>query len=174
VVDRQRAGGEERIEQLAPAVREAPQVAPGLGVPELELDLLDAQAGPRRVDRHPHLAPESTRRREASFARLGGQVPLARQWLAGDETGAETDQIACRSLRDAESSAARPGEGRDREVGVGLGQRPNVTCEVRVCEHDRSGRSGDLGQGQGLPLPAPRELQDAGPGALGLSGGCIA
>ena len=78
----QRARGEQCVEQLPSAVPGTRRVAPGRAVVEVEVDLLDGEPGPQRVDGHAHLTPESRRKREAGRPRLLAQPALAGERLA--------------------------------------------------------------------------------------------
>ena len=62
VVDAERAGRQDSIHELATPVGEARRVPPGLSMPEVERDLLEAKARAERVDRHPSLAAEPAAR----------------------------------------------------------------------------------------------------------------
>jgi hypothetical protein len=64
IVDGERPGGEQRVDELAPPVQEPAQVATGRPVAERQRHLADAEAGASRVDRHPDLAAEARRERE--------------------------------------------------------------------------------------------------------------
>ena len=63
------AGEQRRRASWRAAVHEAARVAAGRAVRERQLDLRDAQPGADGVDRHPHLAAEAGREREARLAR---------------------------------------------------------------------------------------------------------
>jgi hypothetical protein len=120
VVDGERAGREQDVQQLAPAVEEAGEVAPRGSMVEVDLDLFHAQPRPECVDRHPHLAAEARCQRKARRAGSGTQATLARQRLARCEAGAEGDELTGDSLGDPEPAAGFVAESRDDQVGVTL------------------------------------------------------
>jgi hypothetical protein len=68
VVAGERPTGERGVEELARAMCETRQVAPGRSMAQWQLDLLDPKAGADRVDRRADLAAEAGRRREARGA----------------------------------------------------------------------------------------------------------
>src|SRR5207247_6775296 len=115
--------GKGRVEELARAVREAGCIATGRPVEKRELDLVNGKALPGRVDRHPHLAAETRRSREARRARGRGECALAGKRLARLEAGERADQPSGRSLRNAEAPTLALCEDRDRKVGPGFEQR---------------------------------------------------
>ena len=80
MIDTERAAREQHIEQLAPAMREAVEVASGRPVCERKLDFRHAKPAAGRVDGHPHFAAEAGRQREARLARLGRWQPAQRYW----------------------------------------------------------------------------------------------
>ena len=94
VVDGLRPAREHEIGELAAAVREPAQVAPGRAMLEVELDLLHLEAGADGVDRHPRLDPEAHRDGEHGRAGAAGQVALPGERLTWREPAAQPDQRA--------------------------------------------------------------------------------
>ena len=174
VVGRERAEGEEDVTELARPVREPGEIAPGRPVAEGKHDLLDLEAGRGRVVRHAHLAAEAPGDRKARTARLGGDGTLPGERLERIAAGPEAEQPPRGSLDDAEPTALPFREGGDRQVGAALDERPHVADEIGVAEEQRSLGRSTLGERQGLPLPAPREPEDAGARSFGLDGGAVA
>jgi hypothetical protein len=82
VIDRRRAAGEQRVQQLPAAVCEAGGVATRGAVPDRQLQLGDPQARTNRVDGHPHLAAEAGGEREAGLPRRLRERSLAGKRLA--------------------------------------------------------------------------------------------
>ena len=82
-----RPAGEHGVEQLTSTVCEPGGVPAGCPVPQRQLDLGDAQPCFDGVDRHPHLAAEARREREASVSRRLRECALAGERLLGRETG---------------------------------------------------------------------------------------
>jgi hypothetical protein len=108
-------------------VREAGGVTAGRAVVEVEVDLLHAQPGSERVDRHPHLAAEPGCEWEARGAGPLAQATLSGERLAGLEARPQVDELPRDALGNAESAAHAMRERGHAEVGVSLGkgrQRP--------------------------------------------------
>ena len=93
------------VGELAAAVGEPAQVAPGRAVLEVELDLLDLEPGADGVDRHPRLDAEAHRDGEHGGAGARGEAALPRERLARREAAAQPDQRARRRLREPEAAA---------------------------------------------------------------------
>ena len=96
---------EHRVEQLAPPVEEPRRVAARGPVVEVDLDLLDGEAGAERVDGHAHLAAEAGREREAGRPGAYADEPLSRERLPGSDARAEPDQLPPDALGDPEAAA---------------------------------------------------------------------
>ena len=108
-------------------MREAGGVTAGRAVVEVEVDLLHAQPGSERVDRHPHLAAEPGCEREARGAGTLAQATLSGERLAGREARPHVDKLPRDALGNSESAAHAVRERGHAEVGVSLGkgrQRP--------------------------------------------------
>ena len=103
-----------------PRWRNPREVAAGGAVAQRQLDLLDPEAGAGGVDRHPHLAAEPGREREARRPCRRRERALARERLRALEAASAPDQRAGAALGDAEAAALLLGERRDREVGAVL------------------------------------------------------
>ncbi len=58
MVDAERAGGKDRVNELAAPMRKPDRVAPRRPMLEVEGNLLEAEARPECVDGHPRLAAE--------------------------------------------------------------------------------------------------------------------
>ncbi len=174
VVDGGRPGGEQRVDELVCAVREAAQVAAGGAVAERQLDLLDAQPGAGGVDRRAHLAAEAGGKREDGAARGGRKRALARERLARVDARQRLDQHAGRALGDAEAAALPLGERGDGQVGVGLVERPQVAGQVGVGKEQPPRRRLALGRGERLALAAPRQAHDPRPRLLRARRGRVA
>ena len=86
VVDAQRAGREQRVDELAAAVEEAARVAAGRAVLERQLDLLDAQ--PRADARRSSCASRSRSRARAGRPRRAPRADNAR-WPDSGSRGVE-------------------------------------------------------------------------------------
>ena len=132
VVDGERAGGEERVDELAAAVREAAEVAAGLAVAQRQLELRDAEPGARGVDRHAHFAAESGGEREALLrARPRDSARWPESGSRASKPASATDERARHALGDPEAAAAALGERGDREVGAVPDERPEVARRGR-------------------------------------------
>src|SRR6185503_6639055 len=151
-------------------VTETRRVAPGRAVVEIEVDLLDGEPGPQRVDGHAHLTPESRRKREAGCSRLLAQPALARERLAGREARPQTDELAPDALGEPEPTADAARERRHAQIRFSLRERRQRPAQVGVAEEERARRSHALAGGERLALPALRETEDDRAGRLGL--GC--
>ena len=172
-VDRERPGGDDDVPELATAVEEAAEVAAGGAVAQAELLLGHREPRAGRVDRHPRLGAEARREREAGRARRGREGALAGERRAGAIAGAQPDQRPRGLARDPEPPALGDRERRDDEVGVALEQRPEVTAQVRVGEHDVPRRRRALRGRERLALAAARQPEDDGAGGLRLGGGAV-
>ena len=148
VVERERAGREDRVEELAAAVEEAGGVPPSRPVVEVELDLLDREARPE--ERRSSSAPRSRTRgeREAGGAGPSAQEPLARQRLARRLARPQADERAADALGDPEAPADPATERRDREVGVATRRAGAAT---------RAGRRRQRSSGPGGAARSPAE-----------------
>ena len=71
-------------------------------------------------------------------------MALPRERLARLEARSQPDQLAGRALGDPEAASAPLGEGGDGEIRLSVGERAQIADEVRVGEHDRTGRRGEL------------------------------
>ena len=130
VIERRRSAGERGVEQLAAAVEEAPGVAAGCAMTQRQLALPDAEPRADRIDRHPHLAAEPRREREAGSrarlrrARAGPKAvrwrkPLRARMSARAARFARPKPPPCRSanaatVRSASRRRAARGRRRDR------------------------------------------------------------
>ena len=167
VVHRLRPACEERVQKLAAAMQKAAQVTAGRAVSERKRDLVHREARARRVDRHPGLAAEPGREREARLPRGGRKEALPRERFLGVEPAAQADQRASGCLRDAEAAALPLLEPRHGEVGSVLDERREVPLEIRVAEEQRPRVELALGERQRLALTPPRQTEDARPRFLG-------
>ena len=152
VVERERTGGGDGLDELAAAMGEACRIPAGRAVAEVELDLADVEPGLQRVDRHPHLAAEAARHREAGRPRSLAQVALARERLREQAPSPRLHDHPGGALRDPEAAALRPCERRDGEVAARLDQRLQVAVDVRVAEQQWPGRCDPLRSGERLAL----------------------
>ena len=109
-------------------------IPPGHPVPQLKLELRDAEAGPRRVDGRADLAAEAGGEREAHRPRALRERPLAGERLLRDEAGPGPDESPGSPLRDPETAALTLGEDGDREVRVGVRERGQVAVEICVAD----------------------------------------
>ena len=155
-------------------MHEPGQVAFGLLVRERQHELRDAEAPPGCVDRHPHLAAEPGRDREARLPRGRAHVSLTGQRLLCGVAGARADELSRDVLGDSEAAAAAFGEHGDRHVVAGPGERCKVSHEVCVREHERPGRSGPLSQRERLSLAAPGQPEHTRSRSLRLVGRGVA
>jgi hypothetical protein len=73
---------------------------------------------------------------------------------------AEAEQRAGSALDDPEATALAFGEGRDREIGTGRDQRPQVADEIGIAEKHRAARSRLLCERQGLSFAATWKPED--------------
>src|SRR5205814_8833110 len=167
VVDGARAAGEQRVERLPPAVREAAGIPCGRAMAERQLEFGNPEAGPDRVDRHPHLAAEAGRERKACLAGGLRQRALARERFLRTEARKSPDEGAARLLGKPESAPLALGEGGDREIAVGCRELRQVSLDVGVDEEDAAGGRGALGEGEGLPFASSRQAEHLRPGTLG-------
>ena len=136
VVDAERARRQHRVEQLAPPVEEARGVATRGSVVEVDLDLLEGEAGAQRVDGHAHLAAEARREREADGPGARAHEPLAGQRLPGADARAQPDQLPPHALGEAEAAADPPAERGHRQVGLASGERAGA---IRAGRRRRAG-----------------------------------
>src|SRR5262245_14647783 len=104
---------------------------------ERELDLLDDEPGAGGVVGHAGVATEARREREAHRPRCLRERALAREGLAQLSARAEPEQRTGRSFDEAEAAALPLGERGDRDVGLAVGQRPQIADEVGVAEDER-------------------------------------
>src|SRR6266545_4642191 len=144
---------------------------------ELELDLLDRQAGADGVDRHPRLDAEAGCEREDRRARRRREVALTRERLGRLEAAAEPDQRPCDALRDPEATAlpaCEPRHPHALQQTVTWQEGARVAAQVGVEEQQRARRRGPLRGRQRLPLAATREPEDDGAGLLGAVGRRVA
>jgi hypothetical protein len=148
-------------------------VATSGAVAEVELHLPDVETGLQRLDRHPRLDAEAGCDREHCRTRGRRERPLTRERLAHDASAAELDQGPCDALREPDPAAQPAREGRDRHVCPGPDERTEIAVEVGVAEEQRPLGALALGQGERLPLPPPREPDDAGARSLGGRGGPV-
>ena len=174
MVDPERPGGEDGVEELAPPVEEAGGVAARGPVVEIELDLLKGQAGLERVDGHPNLRAEARGERETGGPRARADEPLPRERLAWRRAGAQAHELPAHTLRDPETAPDPASEGGDREIGVALGERAQRAAQVRVGQEQRPRRRGTLAGGQRLPLPQPLDPEHERPGRLRALGRPVA
>src|SRR6266545_1665623 len=131
---------------------------------ELELDLLDRQAGADGVDRHPRLDAEAGCEREDRRARRRREVALTRERLGRLEAAAEPDQRPCDALRDPEATAlpaCEPRHPHALQQTVTWQEGARVAAQVGVEEQQRARRRGPLRGRQRLPLAASREPSSA-------------
>ena len=142
-------------------MQKAAEVTAGRAVPERERDLAHGQARARGIDRHPRLAAEPGREREALRPRRGREETLPRERLLGVEPAAQPDKRASGCLRHAEAAALALREPRDGEVGAVLDERRELPLEVGVAEKQRARGELALGERQRLALAAAREPDDA-------------
>ena len=149
---------------------EARPVAARRAVVEVELDLLEGEAGAERVDRHAHLAAEAGSEREAGRAGAGTDDPLAGERLPRCGARAEANELPPHPLGDAEASADPAPESRHREVGVALDERPERPAQIGVAEEEPSRGRGALAGRQSLALAQP--LDPDHDGARGLGPAC--
>lgn len=160
MVDRQGPDGEQRVEKLAAAMREARQVAPGLAVLEVHVDLLDVQACAQHVDGHPQLASEAGREWKGGRARTSAQETLTREGLSGDEAGAQADQLPRDSLRDSKASSASARERGDEDVGSAPSKGREGAIQIGIAEKQRTGRRSPLPSRKRLAFPSAPEADD--------------
>ena len=152
---------EQQVAELPPTVDEAGDVATRRAVLEVELDLADVEAGPKRVDRHPRLDAEAGRDREHLGARPRRERALPGQRLLDAASAAELDQAAGDALREPEPAAGAPREAGDGEVGLVLHERPQVADEVGIAEEERPLAALALGERQRLTLAPAGKRDDA-------------
>ena len=108
VVPPQRADREEQVEELAAAVREARgDRGRSGGGPGRARSPVSVTPGAERVDRHPRLAAESRRQREARRRAPPPSAALARQRLATSTPVRKRIERRGDPLRDAEAAALR-------------------------------------------------------------------
>ena len=118
--------------------------------------LLDAQPGADGVDRHPHLAAEARREREAGRARRRRERRWPESGSRASKPVSSADERAAGALGDPEAAALPLGERGDGEVGAASSERAQVAAQVGVAEQQRARRRGALGERQRLALAAPR------------------
>src|SRR5206468_671259 len=111
------AGGRD-VGELARAVREPAQVATGGAVLEVELDLADAKAGARGIDRHRGLHAEARRERQHGLERRAPQGTLAAQRRGELEAGPPADERPRGLQREAEPPADASRERGDGDVAA--------------------------------------------------------
>src|SRR6266540_125081 len=153
------SAGVEHVAELPGAVDEAAEVAPGRAVAQRQLELTHPQTGPRRVDRHSHLASEPWGGRETRLPCGRREQTLAGERLARFEPGQKGDQAPRDPLRDAEASADSLGKYGDAQVRAVLDEWREVAGQIRVAEQKEAGRCCPLRRGQRLPLPATPKAQ---------------
>ena len=129
VVDAERAEREHDVAQLAAAVQEPAQVAPGRTVAKGQLDLLDGRAL-RRARRTSSACRSRTRRRAGSTlrARLAESARCPESGSRSSRPGAEPEELAGGSLGDPEAAApaaprTRRSRGRRRARAAARGRR---------------------------------------------------
>ena len=140
---------------------EAGEVAARRAVLEVDLDLADVEAGPKRVDRHPRLDAEAGSDREHLGARPRRERALPGERLRDAAPATELDQAAGDALGEPEPAAGAPREAGDGEVCIGLHERPQVAGEVGVAEEERPLAALALGERQRLSLAPARKRDDA-------------
>src|SRR6266511_2571612 len=128
-------------------------------VAQRQLELTHPQTGPRRVDRHSHLASEPWGGRETRLPCGRREQTLAGERLARFEPGQKGDQAPRDPLRDAEASADSLGKYGDAQVRAVLDEWREVAGQIRVAEQKEAGRCCPLRRGQRLPLPATPKAQ---------------
>src|SRR5581483_7301603 len=105
MVPRQRSAGDERIDELAAAVREPAGVTARRAVAERHDDLRDVEPGAQDIDRHAQLAAEPGCERKGGAACPRRQEALAGERLAQPTAGAGPDHGPCDGLRDPEPAS---------------------------------------------------------------------
>src|SRR6185503_2431791 len=148
---------EQQVAELSPAVDEAGEVVARDAVLEVELDLADVEAGPKRVDRHPRLDAEAGSDREHLGAGPSGERALPGQRLLDAAPTPELDQAAGDRLGEPEPAAGAPREAGDGEVCIVFHERPEVSDEVGVTEEERPLAALALGERERLSLAPARE-----------------
>ena len=120
------------------------------------------------------LDPEAHRDREYGRAGTRRQVALPGERLPRREPASQPDQRASCRLRQPEAATDPRCERRDRELGFGFDELPQVAAEIGVAEQERAGLELPLGERQRLSLAPAREPDHAGAGLLRALGGRIA
>ncbi len=173
VIDAERPRREDRVDELAAAMEEAGGVATRGPVVEIELHLLEGEARPERVDRHPHLGAEARRQREAGLPRPRPEEALARERLARRGARPQAHELAPDALCDPEASAHATAERGDCEIGLALGERAQRAAEVRVGQEQWPRRRGALAGGERLALSEPLDAKHDRSSRLGALRGPI-
>jgi len=137
-------------------VDEPAEVAARRTMAQRKLHLADAQSRPRGVDRHPHLAAEAGRNREARRPCRSRERALSRKRLAHLDAAERADQTPGHMLRQTEASPHSFSKSGDGQIAPQIQQCSEVAGEIGVTEQQRSGRRGALGSGQRLALAATR------------------
>ena len=164
--------GRTRAERRATGgpVREPAQVAPGRAVAERELDLFDRDAGADGVVRHPRLAAEPGRGREAPPARAADESARCPESGSRSSRPPQAKKLPGGALDDAEAAALLVREDGDREVGVARRSgRRSPGGRRRRAGAARPARSAR--QSERLALSPARQAEDACTGGFGLGGG---
>jgi hypothetical protein len=135
---------------------------------EVELDLLEADAGTHGVDRHPRLRTEPR-----SQWKHGGSGALVEKPLPGERLGrldscAESNQGPGNRLGGPYATAFAPGEACDPQAaGATRGERTNVAAQIGVDQEQGSRRGGALGGRERLAFAATGQAQHRRPDGLG-------
>jgi hypothetical protein len=164
---------QERVVELASAVREAGCVPPGRPVAQIELELLEAQADLHGVDGHARLDPEPCGDGKALCARTCREDSLARQRLTRLVAAAEPDESPRRPFRDPEASSLLAGEHSDCQVGIRSHERSQVAVEIGVAEKQRSPLELALRERERLALSPARQADHPRPRGFGPRRGCV-
>ncbi len=87
---------------------------------------------------------------------------MPRERLACGEAGADRNERPGGTLGEPEPSPLPRLEHRDREIGIGRGERAHVTDQIGITEEKRPWFELAFGERQCLTLPAPFERDHAG------------
>ena len=101
-------------------------------------------------------------------------MALPRERLTWSEPAAQPDQRSRRRFREPEAAADAGRERRDRELGLGIDERPQVATEIGVAEQKRPRLELPLRQRQRLSLAPSGQPDHASACLLRALGGRIA
>ena len=170
-VHRLRATGEHQVGELAPSVREPPQVAPRCPMLELELDLLHLEAGPHRrrsssASRRRNPSPPGTRlRAQRPRGAAGRRAARAERDHTG--AGSECAQLISPTPSPPPTRVAKAAMASSVRRSTSGRRSPRRSASQRSSGPGSSWRSASV---QRLPLAKARKPDHPRAGSLGTLG----